>query len=448
MSLINPLTFTGVSTYSSDLQTILTRAQSIAELPLKALSQDQGEILDKQKSLLSMQSYVGQLRNSLSAIKEAAGSGGLTPTSSSSKVSVSSTGTTQSGQHIITNVSTLATATMTASHSTSATADQTAVTGGGNYLELWVGAEKKTWNLTAGQDNLNSICDWINNSGLGVTASVVSVDSGYLLSVSADATGAKTIGLYTGADKTGSNLLDTLSAGTNLSFTMDGQAVQRSTNTVSDVVDGLQFTFTETTAVAESIKISVENSTQPLKNALTGLVSTYTALQAELSKHIGKAGGALTGDSAITDIRSALSAIGDLATTDGTGLSFDADGTLQLDSSVIDGLSNSARQTLLQTLSSDTGVVAQLGARWDGLADTSAGLLATELDQLETTNTRLTAQMTELTARITVSQERLKAQLQVADTLLATLASQQGMLTATIDSLSYVSFGKSTTKNS
>ena len=34
---ITPLTFTGVSTYSNDFQTILSRAVQIAQLPLKAL---------------------------------------------------------------------------------------------------------------------------------------------------------------------------------------------------------------------------------------------------------------------------------------------------------------------------------------------------------------------------------------------------------------------------
>lgn len=448
MSLITPLTFTGVSKLSSDLQTILTRSQQIAQLPLTALSQDQLEVQDQQTALKSVQVYVGQVYKYLAAVQDAAGSEGLSPSSSSSKITVSAGSGMEAGQHIITNVTQLAKSTATATATAYATAESTAVTGGTGYLELWVGGERKTWSLAAGEDNLNTIRDWINTADLGVTASIISADAGYALSVSANAPGATTIELFTGADRAGVNLLTTVSAGADLSFTIDGQTVQRTSNAVNDVIPGLQLNFTETTSGTEEVTVAVKRTTAPLKVALAGLTATYNALQTELSKHVGKAGGVLTGDTAVNELRTALSSLGSLVSLQGSGLSFDENGVLQYDASAVDNLSDLERNNLLGSLNSANGVAGQFAARWEGLADATTGLIGTELTQLNRTSLRLTTQISNLSDRINSSQERLKAQLQVADALLARLESQQGMLTATLDSLSYVAFGKTITKSS
>ena len=48
---ITPLTLTGVSPFSSDLQTILDRAVQIAQIPIKQLQNKESELL-QQKTLL------------------------------------------------------------------------------------------------------------------------------------------------------------------------------------------------------------------------------------------------------------------------------------------------------------------------------------------------------------------------------------------------------------
>ncbi|MBI3679636.1 MAG: hypothetical protein HY235_04505, partial [Acidobacteria bacterium] len=49
---LSPLTFTGVSTFSQDFQTILDRASRIASLPIQALQNQQKDLI-QQKLLLS-----------------------------------------------------------------------------------------------------------------------------------------------------------------------------------------------------------------------------------------------------------------------------------------------------------------------------------------------------------------------------------------------------------
>jgi hypothetical protein len=44
---IGPLVFTGVSTFSNDFQTILSREQQIEQIPIKALQNQQADLLQK-----------------------------------------------------------------------------------------------------------------------------------------------------------------------------------------------------------------------------------------------------------------------------------------------------------------------------------------------------------------------------------------------------------------
>src|SRR5437762_13000596 len=90
-----PLTFTGISQYSDDLNTVLQRAISIASLPVKRLQNDDADILSKKTALASLTAVVAELGSSVAALGSAARQNGIVATSSdSSKVSVAYSGAT------------------------------------------------------------------------------------------------------------------------------------------------------------------------------------------------------------------------------------------------------------------------------------------------------------------------------------------------------------------
>ena len=62
---LTPLTFTGVSKYSSDLQTILNRAVSIANLPAKAIQNQQTDLVQKKLITTNLETAVSGLSASL-----------------------------------------------------------------------------------------------------------------------------------------------------------------------------------------------------------------------------------------------------------------------------------------------------------------------------------------------------------------------------------------------
>ena len=51
---ITPLTFSGISSYSTDFQTVLERAVKIASLPLKLLQNENADVLGRKTQLASL----------------------------------------------------------------------------------------------------------------------------------------------------------------------------------------------------------------------------------------------------------------------------------------------------------------------------------------------------------------------------------------------------------
>jgi flagellar capping protein FliD len=126
------------------------------------------------------------------------------------------------------------------------------------------------------------------------------------------------------------------------------------------------------------------------------------------------------------------------------GIAFDAKGVASFDQTAFQNLSGVQLEDTFTFLGSAT---AGLGGRSKTLTDISesvTGLAQIQLDNYERTNKRLTAEISVLTERATAMQGTLAAQLHVADALLASLQSSQNMLTATIQSLNYSTYGKTT----
>ncbi len=63
-----PITLTGVSQYSSDLQSVLNRAVAIAQIPITALQNSDATVLSQECWLGQLQSTVATLGASLSAL--------------------------------------------------------------------------------------------------------------------------------------------------------------------------------------------------------------------------------------------------------------------------------------------------------------------------------------------------------------------------------------------
>ncbi|MGA2596571.1 MAG: flagellar filament capping protein FliD [Bryobacteraceae bacterium] len=193
-----PITFTGVSTYSSDFQSILARQVSIAQIPITALQNTQSDNQSKVSLLTSLSSAVATLGSTVASLGSIGSNQGLTASSSdTSTVTVSNTGATQATSYTISNITSLASAATDTSVNGYADSNTAKVSSTGS-LQLIVGSQAYAINLTSSTNNLNGLESAINASGAPVTATILTTGTGAnpnYLSVTADNQGATTLQL-------------------------------------------------------------------------------------------------------------------------------------------------------------------------------------------------------------------------------------------------------------
>src|SRR5580698_2893704 len=193
-SLFQPITLSGVSQYQSDFQSILNRAQSIADLPLQAL-QSQGTTLQSEITAAnSFGSAVAGLTSAVQALGNLGTSGLVANSSDSALVTAQATGATSGATYNITNITSIATAASESSLQGYADTTTTAVSTTGS-LNLVVGGTTTPITLGAGQNNLNGVVSAINGANAGVTAQVLTTSNGDFLSISANSAGNNPISL-------------------------------------------------------------------------------------------------------------------------------------------------------------------------------------------------------------------------------------------------------------
>jgi flagellar hook-associated protein 2 len=208
--------------------------------------------------------------------------------------------------------------------------------------------------VTIGPDNdsLTGVARAINAANAGVTASVVKDASGSRL-VLKGATGAAqgfTVGatadLAEFAFEAGSGGT-TLKAGAQDSrLLVDGVAVERSSNTLSDVIVGVTLDLKRADP-GKPIALSTTRDNSVLTQAVNDYVATYNELQgliAEMTKTATEDGeaGALRGDRAVRQLQAQLRTLNSTRLFDGEGASFaeigvrtNRDGTLSVDAETL-----------------------------------------------------------------------------------------------------------------
>lgn len=449
---ITPLHFTGASSYSEDLQTILSRAVSIASIPLTTIQNDQADLLSKKQLLSDLGASVAGLGLAVAELGRLGRTRAVTALSSNAnRVAVTLNGEVSPGAHTISNISSLARAASATSASGYASADAAAVSSDGT-LELAVGSETYSLDLTAsGANTLQGVRDAINALGAGVSASILNTGSGdtpFYLSVTAEATGEQTLELRETAGESGTNLLTAGNPGADAVFQFDGLEMVRSDNVVTDVLSGLTFTLQSATAEGEQVSVLLSSNRGELAGALQDLVSAYNEAGQKVNAQIGEAAGLLSGDPMVREIQTGLRALTTYSSGSGVkaladlGIVLDDKGVMSFDSSVFYALPNTVLASAFEFLGSETSGLGAVAGRFTALSDPVSGLFRMQQDQYDASDQRLGKQADALTERINLMQTALSLQLAQADTLLALLESQRTTIDASIQGLELALYGK------
>ena len=273
------------------------------------------------------------------------------------------------------------------------------------------GSGAKNITIDSSNNSLQGIRDAINAAKIGVTATIIN-DGGaspYRLALSSDSNGASSsmkisvsgdaaVGAllaHDPANSTGQNLSETATA-QNAVFKVNGVAVSKASNTVSDVVQGVTLTLNKVTESPATL--TVARDTGAVSSSIAGFVKAYNDLAATLKDvsaydAASKKGAILQGDSTVRALQSQLRGIlntsvvgtsGALTTLYDVGVSFQKDGTLAVNQTKLDS-------AIANNFSDIAGLFAATGTATDSLvsfnsatSSTKAGSYAVHITQFAT----------------------------------------------------------------
>ena len=443
-----PLTFTGISSFSNDYQTILNRAVQIAQIPVQALQNQDSNVLQQETLLGNLNSAVANLSSSLSALGTLASGGSLGATSSDpTVVTAQATGAATPASYTINSISSAASAASERSTASFADSSSTPVSTNGT-MKLVVGSQSYTFTLSSANNNLTGLVSEINSLNAGVTAQVLTASptSNYL-SITANSTGATTLQLLDNPSRANTNILTNSNQGSNAVFQLNGINISQAGNVVNSVIPGL--TFTILGASANPVTLTLASDPSQLSTALQSFVADYNAVATQLNAQTGQGAGLLLGDSVISQLNTALGQLtsyhinsGNVQSLVDLGITFnDNTGQLSFSQSAFDALSSANIAGALTFLGSSASGFGGFSQSINEFSDPVSGTIQDGENGLRQTDQNLQQQISTLNDQISVMQQSLQAQLQQADAAVAQLENQQTVLNALLQAQNAALYG-------
>lgn len=447
---LSPLTFTGVSKFSSDFQTILNRTVAIASQPVQLLQNQQKDLLQQKLLVSNLSGGVAGLATAVENLGQTAKGRALAASSSdTSKVTATNVSLAAPATFTISNITSVAKSAAETSVSGYADTNAAAVSSTG-AVKLVVGSQEYSIDISS-SNNLTALRNAINASGAPVTASVLTTGNGatpYYLSITANETGATTLELRDDPAGANTNLLTANNQGANSVFELNGVAVSKKTTFINDVVPGLTLDIKATTTGAETVTVAVDSNRSALASDLDAFVSAYNNVRQMVNDQIGQSAGLLSGDFLVREVQTRLRGLTNFAGSGAIkgladlGVEFSTTGEASFDGTALKNLSASGLAEAFEFLGTPTSGFGGLSKSLTDISDSVIGMARIQLDKYDETDKRLTTQIAEQTTRISALQLSMASRLQMADSLLASLESQQNVLDAQITALNTMLYGK------
>jgi flagellar hook-associated protein 2 len=435
--------FNGTSTFSADLSQVVSRAVSIASLPIDQLNTNKTSLTGEQTALSNLSSLFSSLQTAVSSIGTSVGSGNYAVSYSDNTVVTATAGSgalpgTYNLQVVDpgsqSRAGSTATVTDPATQSISSNATFTLTANGQTYSNI---------SPPPGANTLTSLVSAINTATQGaVQATIVNVGTpsqpNYQLSIQNTAYGDLPITLD---DGTG-NILGSPTTATPVQYRINGQPADPQAPLSSDTRN---LTISPNISVsilkAGTTDITVGQSSSDIATALKSFVTAYNAANQALAAQRGTNGGALAGQGVINTLAQSLSNITGYSST-GTiqsiadlGLTFDNNGVLSFDPTVLNAAATANFQSVTDFLgTATTGGFLQTAANTlAGVTDSTSGAIATGLDAIAGQITYTDSQITQNQDRVDLLQKNLTAQMNAADALIAEMQQQASYMTSLLN---------------
>ena len=355
-----------------DINGIVKQLMAVEQRPLASLDSKEAKQQTQLTAFGSLKGALSSFQSSLAALANPAKYTAIAASiADNTLANVSATSAAGTGSHSI-EIQTLA-----QSHKLkSSNFATTGTTVGSGTLTLQFGTysggtftlnpDKAAQSITISPSNasLAGIRDTINLANAGVSASIVNDGTGNRLVIASKDTGLSNALKITTTDDDANNtdnaglsqlVYDASTGGTtnltqtvaasNATLVIDGISISKASNKITDAIEGVTLDLLKTNP-GSTTTLNLSRDTASIQGAVTSFVKAYNDLNktiVDLSKYDAatKRASTLTGDSTVRSIQTQLrNAISDPLTTAGGGLSllseagisFQADGTLKLDS--------------------------------------------------------------------------------------------------------------------
>ena len=459
----------GVSGLMSGLDTdsIISKMMEIEKQPILLLQKREAGYQAKISAVGTLKSGLSDLQTAAQALKTSDDFTAFTATSGNTDVlGVSASDNAAPGTYYAT-VTQLAqaqqvrSAAFTASDEVVGTGTLTIQVGTGTAVDIAIDSTNQT---------LAGIATAINNADAGVTAAVADDGSGnFYLTLVSQETGTDNTITFSVADGDGNNddaaglsglyttpashTLTETQAAKNAQLTVNGIPVERSGNTIDDLIDGVTLTLKQEDP-GNPFSVTVSRDLSSVKSKVTDFVDKYNSLvdsfenlqsyNAETSS-----GGTLLGDSTTSTIRSRLQSM--LYTqVDGVddavnglsalGIEVDRYGKLSLDDTTLTTALQDNRSDVVdfftQTTSGSEGFAVQLDDLLDSYLGSTDGLLKTKTDGLQSSIDDIDDQVERINDRLAMKEETLRNQFNALETLLSDFQATSSALNQQLQSLS------------
>lgn len=309
---------------------------------------------------------------------------------------------------------------------------------------------------------LENLRDEINNLGAGVTASIVNTGTpstpAYRLLMTSSNTGADYAIAVTAdttdldlANGSGTGGRDTLQAAQNATVVLGDPSqtqltIQRSSNTLTDVIPGVTVNLKRATAVGESVTVGVSVDVGQVTDNIKKLVTSYNDMvkfinQRNTYNQETKQGGPLFGEgtirSVISTVRNALgstlSGLTSFSSVGEIGFKTEKDGTITLDEGKLTSALSSdyaGVKALFANRGAAEGIAQRVSKAVDSLDDVQTGAMTTRTQGITAQLARMTDDIQRKEDSLSAYEARLKTQFASLDGLLRQMQTQSNYLRA------------------
>ncbi len=278
---------------------------------------------------------------------------------------------------------------------------------GGNTITLGITIGSTTTNVTVATATPQGIVDAVNAANLGIDASLVNTGASsdpYKILFEGQLGAANAFTVTDDATSgTVLNMTSRLSTASNAELVVNGVAVERSTNTINDVVTGM--TLSLAGATASTSVISVARDLTGAESRIRALVDAYNVMEASFDnltdpESTAELGGIFSGDTSFRVIRDRVkslfldqssTATSNLSYLNDIGITFTRSGTLEIDDDRLTAALNNNFSDVVSIFSADTNNQTNFGEANRGIAGDAIVTLNDMMAQDGTIVTQTTA---------------------------------------------------------